>query len=655
MKYLFLPVTVLGALLLPGCVSFDPAEARQDQTSQFSHTLEMRAQDFLTRPLTLDDCLRIAMTNNYDIRLAELDKLIGSFDTQLAFSAFLPQVSASVNYLSYRKDPVQTSKNYAYGSGDLGWSVFMPSTWFLYDAAKHAQEAAALAADYTRQTIVLQTTAAFYDVRVQGLAEEGYARPWERDQALQIKEAREAELASARRQLVVLKGNLLQLLGFSPLAPVELSAEDEPLEPFDADDETLVLTALSVHPSLSIADRQVVIGESQVREAFCNFLPTLRLFGTWSFTGNDVMSIPANNLSAGFAGAWNIFSGFANHARYKTAKAEREKSELAREQTFLSIMASVVSAHAAVLDAAADAALTRRAYEVAVGKAEDLDARAREGLTPINEALDAAAERVRKIKPELLMIEESERHSATEKTYDATYEVLWQRRTIEVFHDKKPAKILRERWESFDKEQPKNARVLRAMENHDFANGPFRKRCEIRFGYRGMDAVMVMNFTLDGIPFIYSGNEFADDAPMTIFSDRTHGRYFTEWANMFTEQGKRRMALVKKLIELRKDPVFYDGKTRWLDNDKPDAVLSYTRESKEGAAFVAINASDKCISTTVDADFGGSSELLSYGAKCESDNGKTKLELQPKGYIVLRKSAENRKPKVLRRNRAPIM
>ena len=415
MKYLFLPVTALGALLLPGCVSFDPAEAREDQTSQFSHTLEMRAQDFLTRPLTLDDCLRIAMTNNYDIRLAELDKLIGSFDTQLAFSAFLPQVSASVNYLSYRKDPVQTSKNYAYGSGDLGWSVFMPSTWFLYDAAKHAQEAAALAADYTRQTIVLQTTAAFYDVRVQedlcraceqqvkaatqtadrvqGLAEEGYARPWERDQALQIKEAREAELASARRQLVVLKGNLLQLLGFSPLAPVELSAEDEPLEPFDADDETLVLTALSVHPSLSIADRQVVIGESQVREAFCNFLPTLRLFGTWSFTGNDVMSIPANNLSAGFAGAWNIFSGFANHARYKTAKAEREKSELAREQTFLSIMASVVSAHAAVLDAAADAALTRRAYEVAVGKAEDLDARAREGLTPINEALDAAAER----------------------------------------------------------------------------------------------------------------------------------------------------------------------------------------------------------------------------------------------------------------------
>ena len=112
---------------------------------------------------------------------------------------------------------------------------------------------------------------------------------------------------------------------------------------------------------------------------------------------------------------------------------------------------------------------------------------------------------------------------------------------------------------------------------------------------------------------------------------------------------------MKKLIELRKDPVFFDGKTRWIDNDKPDAVLSFAREAKEGAALVVINAADKCVSTMVDADFGGSSELLSYGAKCESDNGKTKLELQPKGYIVLRKSAENRKPKVLRRNRAPIM
>ena len=87
-----------------------------------------------------------------------------------------------------------------------------------------------------------------------------------------------------------------------------------------------------------------------------------------------------------------------------------------------------------------------------------------------------------------------------------------------------------------------------------------------------------------------------------------------------------------------------------------DWVLCVSKNiSSCGKVADEINAADKCVSTTVDADFGGSSELLSYGAKCESDNGKTKLELQPKGYIVLRKSAENRKPKVLRRNRAPIM
>ena len=112
---------------------------------------------------------------------------------------------------------------------------------------------------------------------------------------------------------------------------------------------------------------------------------------------------------------------------------------------------------------------------------------------------------------------------------------------------------------------------------------------------------------------------------------------------------------MKKLIELRKDPVFFDGKTRWLDNDNPDTVLSYARESEEGRALVVINVSDKCVSTVVDADFDGAAQLLSYGAKYESDGGATKLELQPKGYIVLRKNAEKRNPKVLRRNRAPIM
>ncbi len=251
---------------------------------------------------------------------------------------------------------------------------------------------------------------------------------------------------------------------------------------------------------------------------------------------------------------------------------------------------------------------------------------------------EQAFDRVSKLNPNLIMIEESERPSAVKRVYDATYEVGWQRKTIEVFHEKKPAKILRERWEKTAAAYPAGARVLRAMENHDFANGPFRKRCEIRFGYRGMDAVMIMNFTLDGIPFIYSGNEFADDAPMTIFSNREKGRYFVEWANIHTEQGKRRLELVKKLVALRHDnPVFFDGETKWLDTGNPDEILAYSRTSKEGSALVLINVSDRQIKTETNFDSRSARELFNFGAKWKSAGASTVAELAPKGYLVLEK------------------
>ena len=206
-------------------------------------------------------------------------------------------------------------------------------------------------------------------------------------------EPREAELGVARRALDVRRGDLLRALGLSPLARIKL-AEPEPteepqLEPL----ETLVLRALESNPQLAIADRQVVIRENAVRRAFCDFLPNLSVFGQWTFTGNKVMNPPKNNIDWGFKGTWDLFNGFRSVSEYRTAKVEREQEKLARESTFLSVMAGVIAARAAVEDAAAAASVSRRAYEVAAAKAEDLMARSKEGLESVSDALDAEAAR----------------------------------------------------------------------------------------------------------------------------------------------------------------------------------------------------------------------------------------------------------------------
>ena len=186
----------------------------------------------------------------------------------------------------------------------------------------------------------------------------------------------------------MLRGELLQGLGLPPAAPLALSGETGEKAMPEGSVEDLVLKALEIHPELALADRQVVIQDHQVRQAFCNFLPTISLFSTGTWTGND-LAAHAENWVTGFSGAWTLFDGLANVARYKAAKVERQQTQLERENTFLSVMVGVVAAEAAARDAAEGARVRRRAYDVAAAKWADYDAQAREGLLPLSDALDA--------------------------------------------------------------------------------------------------------------------------------------------------------------------------------------------------------------------------------------------------------------------------
>ena len=407
------PALLAALLLAAGCARFDPVRARRDHTEAFTSNLAARVEAELTRPLSLDDCVRIALSNNYAVRKADLDRELYRIGKNVAFTAFLPNVAVSAGYNVYEKEMPQQHER-RFGTADLtaGMPVFMPSTWFLYAAARHGYAAAGVAARYVRQTIVLQTSVRYYNVLVQldtitaletqleaarqtadrvgGLADEGLAARWEGDQARMAADLRESELNQARRQLAVLRGELLHDLGLPPDAPLELSGDTgEPRLP-QGDLEDLVLQALEVHPELALADRQVVIQDHQVRQAFCNFLPTISLFSTGTWTGND-LAAHAENWVSGFQGAWTLFDGLANVARYRAAKVERQQTRLERENTFLSVMVGVVAADAAVRDAAETARIRRRAYDVAAAKWADYDAKAREGLLPLSDALDARA------------------------------------------------------------------------------------------------------------------------------------------------------------------------------------------------------------------------------------------------------------------------
>jgi len=403
---------ILAVLLTSGCARFDPVRTRRTQTELFTSSLAEIAAVELAKPLSLEDCIGIAMRSNYEIRKADLNSELRRIGKNVAFTAFLPNVTASAGYKSYEKDPVRMSREYDYAQVDIGMPIFMPSTWFLYAAARHGYASAEMAAAYVRQGIVLETTKNYFNLlvqqetvaalesqreaaranadRIRSLAAEGYFAKWEGEQALFQAEARETELNRARRQLNVLRGDLLQGMGLSPAADIKLSGETGRIAAPEGTVDELVLKALEIHPELLLADRAVVVGEHNVRKAFCDFIPTVSFFYSGTWTGDDLVE-QAENWVSGFTGVWKLFTGFANTARYKAAKVERRQSELERESTFLSIMVRVIAAEAALRDAAENARIRQRAYDVAAAKYADYDARAREGLIPLSEALDALA------------------------------------------------------------------------------------------------------------------------------------------------------------------------------------------------------------------------------------------------------------------------
>ena len=153
---------VFGVLLLAlaaGCRSYEPARARREQTAAFSSNLAVRAAAELTKPLSLADCIRIAMTNNYAARQADLDTALQRIAKNVAFTAFLPNVSLSTGYSAHHKAPnAMSEKRYGQASLDAGVPIFMPSAWFLYAATRHGYHAAELASNHVRQSIVLETS-----------------------------------------------------------------------------------------------------------------------------------------------------------------------------------------------------------------------------------------------------------------------------------------------------------------------------------------------------------------------------------------------------------------------------------------------------------------------------------------------------------------
>ena len=249
--------------------------------------------------------------------------------------------------------------------------------------------------------------------------------------------------------------------------------------------------------------------------------------------------------------------------------------------------------------------------------------------------------RIEAIKQDVIMLAESENPLATVKAYDISYGFIWAIAIRNVFIKKMPASHLIERWTAMRDKMPQGTLFLRNLENHDISMDLGDTRWNMVGSPTLVKAAMLLNFTIDGIPFLYNGEEIADKSHHCIFANRFHGKnYVIDWSLALSEIGKDRLEFTTALANLRHSNIaLQQGETVWLENDRPEAVVSFLRTMEEQTVFTVVNTTDAPLSVIIKLDDDAPAfwdELLSDGADWRLlPDGTMKFDLLPYGYAVL--------------------
>lgn len=255
-----------------------------------------------------------------------------------------------------------------------------------------------------------------------------------------------------------------------------------------------------------------------------------------------------------------------------------------------------------------------------------------------------ARKRCEKINPEVGFINEGTNPQSLVEAFDVNYSFSFIGTLNDAFCGRKPASAYRSRCLSIASQNVQNARFLRYIDNHDIASDKRLNRPEQQYTFDGVNAVLTLLFTQDGVPMLYGGQEVADVSPQCLFGNTAQAKKVNldnpavcvDWSLAQTPQGLARTALIQRLAALRRsNDVFTAGKIVWLENDKMDSVLAFRRELGDKNALVVVNATKNPVKVWVNSKVSPKFAPIQNGTFTDLN-----YELPPYGYVVRTDSEE---------------
>jgi len=163
--------------------------------------------------------------------------------------------------------------------------------------------------------------------------------------------------------------------------------------------------------------------------------------------------------------------------------------------------------------------------------------------------------RICAIKPDCIMINEGRNFDCLTACFDSIYTFSRHEIIYKIISGESDISALVDYHNDEQQKAPGGAYPMRDMDNHDTVTD-WPERVELRAGHAGMELITVINYIINGIPMVYSGNELADISHHSMFANRFYsGGYETtdRDALLKTPEATRRINVVKYLNTLKKD------------------------------------------------------------------------------------------------------
>lgn len=233
--------------------------------------------------------------------------------------------------------------------------------------------------------------------------------------------------------------------------------------------------------------------------------------------------------------------------------------------------------------------------------------------------------RIRAIKPDIYMLLEAEKecHDYFEGGFDINY---YQNRYFALVRVYREGGDLEE-YKKFFEDRKYIHRYLNFVDNHDEASDVGLNRNEVFLGTDGTESMIVITFTMPGVPYLWNGMEVCDDLENCMFSNRFYGkRNNINWANALTEKGKERISLIKTLVELyHTHEALNSGDMEFVEMS--GRLLCFTRSTDNEKIFVCINTENKPAKFMYDEDI---DIIMRKGTEITG----TKYDIEGYGYLI---------------------